>query len=325
MTRASRLLALRVLFSLAVLAVLIHQFGGGEIADIMLSCDPLLFAAAVALFLVGQWLNALRWRMLLIAGASRSPPLHDLYALIMAGSFFNFFLPSTVGGDLFRAELARHHVGGRRHAYGSIVVGRLLALLAVLALAAGGLAAWLLLSGRPASGIAVVVTGAVFAGAIVAAMHRVRTRLEPPSRLPDSRLGRTLRKAVEFLEPYLTRQRVLLSVFGLAVVSNIVGEVFAVSVLAAGIDVGVPLLVHFIAVPVILLVTLVPVTVNGIGLREAAAAYLYAALGGEADAAVALLLTFTGVLAVTSLLGGLVLLVPRYCAIAEIRREKGAS
>lgn len=163
MTRASRLLALRVLFSLAVLAVLIHQFGGGEIADIMLSCDPLLFAAAVALFLVGQWLNALRWRMLLIAGASRSPPLHDLYALIMAGSFFNFFLPSTVGGDLFRAELARHHVGGRRHAYGSIVVGRLLALLAVLALAAGGLAAWLLLSGRPASGIAVVVTGAVFA------------------------------------------------------------------------------------------------------------------------------------------------------------------
>jgi hypothetical protein len=61
--------------------------------------------------------------------------LLDLFFLNLVGMYYNFFAPSTVGGDVLQAETAKRYIGGRMHSYTSIILNRVIALFAVVVLA----------------------------------------------------------------------------------------------------------------------------------------------------------------------------------------------
>ena len=67
-----------------------------------------------------------------------------LSGVFLIGLFFNFFLPSSVGGDVVRAELVRSRVRGRTEAYTSVLFDRFMAFNATLAISlAAAVVAWL--------------------------------------------------------------------------------------------------------------------------------------------------------------------------------------
>jgi hypothetical protein len=83
-------------------------------------------------------------------------------------------------------------------------------------------------------------------------------------------------------------------------------------IIGAGMGIEVPAFYHFVFVPVIILATLVPVTLNGFGIREAAFVYLYGRENVSPADAVAMSVVLTGLLVVFGLVGGLATLLPRY-------------
>ncbi len=111
---------------------------------------------------------------------------------------------------------------------------------------------------------------------------------------------------------YAVHPRTSRHAFLLAILSNIVGQMLVAWALGAGPGIEVPAACHFVTMPLIILITLVPVTLNGIGLREAAFACFYAGTGVSTDAAISLSLTFTGVMILLSLIGRVVFPLPRY-------------
>jgi uncharacterized membrane protein YbhN (UPF0104 family) len=129
----------------------------------------------------------------------------------------------------------------------------------------------------------------------------------------DGKLRRILDKINEIItlfRHYLTCKTMFAKAFGLALLVQIIGANLLVYFLALSLDIQVPLFYHFVAVPIITLVTLAPISLNGLGIREIAFVLLYAKVGVATEAAVALSLAFTLVLVIFAAVGGLCIQIP---------------
>ena len=267
---------------------------------------------ACLLFLCGQWINTERWRQLLAMARGSAPARTYLFGLVLAGMFFNFFLPSTVGGDVARAEMARKRLGSRTDAYLSIALARLLAFSAVLAIGLwASLVAWRRF-GWFDRGLALTVLVFLLpvVGVLLASRIQMIDRLSGVTWLPVSGL-RKLSNIVESLRAYTRNLSGLARVFALSVLAQFAGNIFVVWALAVSLGIAAPISFHMLAVSLITLITLLPISINGIGVREGAFVYFYSKIGVVGADAIALSIGYTAVLTVFSLAGGLYLMVGR--------------
>jgi uncharacterized protein (TIRG00374 family) len=108
--KISRLL--RVLISLIVLTIVIVNVGAENLFAALRAIDLKWFAVALIIHLIGIVIRTWRWSMLIKSfGAPVS--FGRLFYLYMAGTFFNTFLPTGIGGDVVKIiELAPER-GGR--------------------------------------------------------------------------------------------------------------------------------------------------------------------------------------------------------------------
>lgn len=95
----------------------------GHLAKRLLGTNPLVFAAAVGLFVISQLIFVLRWSLLLMAQQIRisfwaAVKLHFL------GLFYNNCLPGSVGGDFLRAWYVTKHTDKKLEAALSVFVDR---------------------------------------------------------------------------------------------------------------------------------------------------------------------------------------------------------
>jgi len=96
----------------------------------------------------------------------------------------------------------------------------------------------------------------------------------------------------------------LLCVLGLSFSLQALG-MGAVALLGAGINIHLPLSFYFASLPLIGIITLIPVSFNGIGVREGAFVYFFGLKGIEAEPAFGLGLLFFSVQVGLSLIGGI--------------------
>ena len=82
----------------------------------------------------GQWLSAWRWWLLLGPVDLRVPYLR-MVAFYFIGMFFNFFLPTIVGGDAVKAVLLARETGAPARATMSVFMERNVGLFALLTIA----------------------------------------------------------------------------------------------------------------------------------------------------------------------------------------------
>jgi uncharacterized membrane protein YbhN (UPF0104 family) len=258
-----------------------------------------LWLAALAMLASAQALSAWRWQMLARPlGFQRSVP--QLFSYYFIGMYFNLLLPTSVGGDVVRAWYLDGGSGRRLAALAAVFVDRFSGLLVLLALACGGV----LLSPRelPAR-ISGFVWGtsacAVLAIAVVPVLARWRGGL-------SQRLDKIRIALATLMAPRLLAVSTILSLGVQA------GNVVLVLLLGEAIGAQVPLTFYWILVPMVTLLTMLPLSINGTGVREWATVLFLAPLGVAEQTAIALALLWFTVFLAASLLGGLVYLFGRF-------------
>jgi len=226
------------------------------------------------------------------------------------GMFFNLFLPTSVGGDVVRTwRLARCEGGAlpkerrRTAAFLSVFGDRLNGLVALIAVA--GVAA-LCCPAAPPAWVGGTVAGLVGAAALVLASLPWLGRL--------GRLHPRLRVLSDAAAAYARNPRTLAAATALSLAVQAANAVVW-GLMGAALDLPVPPAYYGVVAPLAALLALLPVSVNGVGLREAAAVLLLAPLGvGPAEAVTFSVLTFAAATAAS--LGGAGCLVfgrfPRY-------------
>ncbi|HEY8503477.1 MAG TPA: lysylphosphatidylglycerol synthase transmembrane domain-containing protein, partial [Gemmataceae bacterium] len=272
---------LRPAVTAGLLAVLAARIDWGPFAASFRGVRPGWLAAGLWLYLLLQALSG--WRWWLLAGAFGFPrPLRRLTAVYFLGMYCNLLLPTSVGGDVVRAWYLDAGQGRRMAALLCVLVDRLLGLLVLLALACA--AAALAVRDLPAWVAAGVwcLSAGVFAGLLAAPwLSRVTGRLLERRSGPGFRPGRAARLLYLLRRTATVPAGVVGGLLGLrrqpgvlawALAGSLViqaGNVAVVWAAARALNADVPVLALAVAVPVVSFLTLLPVSVNGMGVREA--------------------------------------------------------
>jgi uncharacterized protein (TIRG00374 family) len=272
---------LRVAASVLLLFLLFQQVSIEEIAsrlNALMDHWPLLVIAVLHPG-AGIIISACRWKVLLSALGGNIPST-VLVRGILVGGFFNQLLPSTVGGDVARIWWIQGMFASPVLSVTVIVVDRVLGLVGICAVAL------VAASIRPdiAASVPVVWSVVLVAGLMLALLcapgHRkVRKWGDRLFRLPMLCLFHE--KAVianQGLQGLRAAKGHLFAAMALSILLQIEMVIlFAVLAMAMGIAISPGALA--VVVPLVTLVTLLPITVNGIGLRETALALLGAHFG----------------------------------------------
>lgn len=242
---------------------------------------PFLLLIATLAVLLGVVLVALRWRILLgISGSQIS--FRKVLELTLIGHFFNQFLPTTIGGDAFRIWGAIRVGVPFGQATATIILDRLVGLIALLPLLLAGL---LLLSDLvDLSRTSVLLVVAVIAGVAVGCLavlllDRVFRRTgESRIAVFASQISTTARQL--FKMPRVAGQAFVLSF----VIQGIL--IYLHSFTAQGLGADLTFLAAIAIVPMVSLIASLPISIAGWGVRESGLAAGFALIGLPADVAV---------------------------------------
>ena len=297
---------LRVCFSFIFLGVLFWKTDLTKFSEIFRTLDPPLFLVSLVSYTLLFVPLSYRWQLLLGAlGIEVS--LKRLFKIYLVGVFFNNFLPTAIGGDLVRGlDLYRFTQRGKEAAV-SVMAERFLGLAALLIIGVTALVfsysslqdpflVWLILIS--ACGYLILLFGlatpTIF---ILTARMLNRMRLQW--------FGQRLLKIPEAIALYKSSLRTLIYSSILSILIQTL-TVVIYYILSRSLHLSIPFVYLFLFFPVINIVSMAPVSLGGLGIREGMTVYLFHKVGVESGHALGLSLAWYSIIFLTSLLGGVV-------------------
>jgi uncharacterized membrane protein YbhN (UPF0104 family) len=296
-------IGLRVAATLGLIAFVLRGIDWRSLRTLLESLDWRWFTAGIVTAVGIQVVAGIRWSAL-------ARPIgfqHSTAAFVwrfFEGVFFNLCLPSSIGGDVVKAYRLSETTRGRLLAGCTILADRLAGVSAL-----GVLAGAALLTIKFA--LAPAATLAVGLALLVAVIVCFRLAVGSLDRLLDLLpLQQRLRQFVGQLLPYQQRPHLMTQAIGWSLIVQI-GASVSVALLAQGIGVSLDLGIWFSVVPLISLAMVLPVSINGVGVREGGMALLLAPWGVGKEQAVAIGLLWFFATIVTGLIGGGLFLLDR--------------
>lgn len=306
--RTVLLLAAKVVVSLLLFGWLFRRVQWAQIGPALGHADPSWVAAAAIVLLASHLLASYQWGRLLGA-AGIELPFWKVAAYYHVGLFFNNFLPANVGGDLARTLDASRAGSSRANALSTVILDRLIGTVAL-----GGVA---VVSTLPA--IDRFHLAAAYAGVVaffVMAVVMLRAMLEPRvlaalervlARIGLARLSPSLDRLSGSLVEFRNRKRLLLELLSVALVVQIM-RIGVHILFARALGLHVQAAYFFLFVPLLAVIVSLPISLNGIGVREGAGILLFGMVGLNRASAFALQFGTYLVAVGVSLIGGLVFL-----------------
>lgn len=313
--RSRRLLLLmgKVIVSGGLIAILLSRIDGTTLWRMARTAAPAWLVAALATYLVMVLASAWRWDVLLRAQHIRLP-FRTLTSSFLVATFFNNFLPSNIGGDVIRIADTAPAAGSKTLATTVVLMDRGIGLLGLVTVAAVGASV-----GQRLSSVGplqpTMLWGGLLLGALVIAPALVSPRwfvqlLQPLKVLRADWVEERLERLVAALGRFREAPGALASCFaGALVVQTILVGFYMAIALSMGVEVGFAELAFI--VPITFIVQMLPVSVNGFGVREATFGLYFSRLGLPLESA--LLVSFMGaaLIMVFSLTGAVAYLVRR--------------
>ena len=271
-------------------------------------------ALGAVVYAGGQWLSAWRWWLLLRPVRLEVPYLR-MVAFYFIGMFFNIFLPTIVGGDAVKAILLTRETGAPARSTMSVFMERNVGLFALLtiATAAAFVAPPVDVRGFNLLQLTLLVFAAFVAANLVLA-NRPAYRLVDylVALTPLARLRSRAASLYEALVPY--REARWRGLVAAAAGQSFLFQAVVILVVflnANALGLSMPVSALAVFVPLISLAGMLPISVNGLGVREALYLLLFGRIGVPADAAVSLALLYFAVTLAASLPGGVVYALQR--------------
>jgi uncharacterized membrane protein YbhN (UPF0104 family) len=303
--RALALSAVKAAVSLGLLALLFSRVDVARLWSVARQAAPAWLAAALLLYFGMVLASAWRWGVLLRA-QHVTLPYRVLTQSFLVATFFNNFLPSNIGGDVIRIADTAGAAGSKTLATTVVLIDRGIGLLGLALMAATGAS----LMHRMAVGP--VGPGMLWAGFGLGAM------IATPALLMPETVGRLLQPLrvfhqewvdarIEKLTYALTRFKetptALAACFAGAVVVQGLLVLFYVAI-ARSMHMPIGFAELAVIVPVSFIVQMIPLSVNGFGVREATFGFYFTRLGLPLESAIAVSFVGAALIMLFSLSGG---------------------
>lgn len=300
--RSPAALFLKAALSLGLVALLLARSDVGRLWALARGANGAWIAGAIAAYAAMIGVSAWRWGVLLHAQGVHATTGRLAESFLVA-TFFNNFLPSNIGGDVVRVTDTAAAAGSKTLAATVVLVDRGLGVIALGLIAAAGATlartvgpigapiVWAGLALFLTLGVVVVLKPSAVA-ALCAPLRRVKAEWV------DIRLGRL----TGALERFRNRPQALALGFAGALVVQALLVVFYAGV-ARSLRISIGLSDLAVVVPASLLVQMIPVSLNGLGVREATFGFYFRRLGLPLESALLVSLGGAGLVMAFSLIG----------------------
>jgi glycosyltransferase 2 family protein len=335
---------LKIAFAGGLLWFVITRAGLDQVKDRLAAIHLGTWLLGLTTIFLGTCISIVRWHMLMRSVGLDSQPW-PAFRIGWIGVFFNNVVPGLTGGDLVKAiYITREHPRQRTDAVISVIVDRIVGIVA-LALIAAVVIPFDFARYR---NVALGIYGFLGAAALMA-VRVLSRRVKARMRGLLERFGRgskgggegLLTKMDRAISMYRDRLGMLTLALGMSFVVHMLlitciwffadalshGNVAAAPVpgetleqrqheLAALGDVG--LATHCSLIPIIMIISSLPIAPAGIGVGEYAFQYFYGTVGVAQSEATALSLTYRFTTIVISLFGGVLLLLDRRRVLTDV-------
>ena len=279
----------RVAVSVSIMIVVLLQVNLGATIARIRGADLGLLTLSAILLVALLGVGALRFHILL-KGSEVEPSSRRALRAFAMGTFTNTFLPTSVGGDAVRAWAITRPGVGFRPAISIVLLDRAMGLAGMIIVAWAGL---LLEHGSIPRSTALLLVWVTIAGLALVLVASLFAR-----RLP--------RVITSFVTERARRRPLALAIACSVLMQALYAVHFALAARALGVHIPVGLAA--VVVALVVLLTLVPISVGGVGVREGGYAVLLAPAGFARTDAVVVSLVTTAMLTLVSLPCGLAML-----------------
>ena len=299
---------LKAIISILLLFYIVHDVEFAKIIEAIESANHLILVGAFSLHFLGLLISSVRWQILLKA-QKITIHIKDLYKSYLVASFFNHFLPSTVGGDSIRAYDSWKAGENKEKALAVVVLDRFMGLLTLLIFAVvsmlfsqdlgdkiSGLTFWIIILTIGAAGIVwfILFPPIKFLATLTRKFKGILSKV----------VGFIYKIAVVFNQ-FSNYKRELFNAFLLSVVLqlNVVLYYFLIS---ESLNLNITIIDYFLIVPLTIFITMLPISFNGVGLRENALFVFLSPFGIVQFQAIAFAWIEYSMLLILGIIGGLV-------------------
>jgi uncharacterized membrane protein YbhN (UPF0104 family) len=264
--------SLKLVVSSSLLYFVLSRAGIGRVFTLLRDINPLSFGMSVLIYLFCQLISALRWRLFL---ANRFPIVR-LFRLYLLGSFFNTLLPGLVGGDAVKIYYLYRESGKGTQAMASVFMDRYIGLCSLMVL---GICfypvALKYITGTWVQWLLPLIVLCFITGSVVILGLRFGKRIQ------------FLENIYSYLHSYRRKSGVIAKAFILSLAIQLL-MILSVYILGLGLGQNIPLLPFLVFFPIIVAVSTVPISISGLGIREAAFVLLLGKIGVKPDFATAI-------------------------------------
>ena len=269
--------AARLVITAAILAYLLRSIDLGAAVHAMLRVNPWWFAFTLLLVAIDRVVMAIRW-LLLLRAAGVDIRAASALRIFLTSSFVGSFLPAGVGADAARAYEVASRTSRGSQAVASVGIDRVLGLVAIAILGIAGLAGWAQ-HVEPQLRVRLMAAAALGGAATLAIFWVDKlARACLPARWQGTRWGWRVLRLGDAIGAYRQHPKVLLQVTALSIAVQLV-RVFQGYGLGRGLGIQVDLAYYLVFMPVAMLVLLLPVSISGFGLPQAAIVWLLRPVG----------------------------------------------
>jgi hypothetical protein len=274
----------KTLAKLVVTAILIYfifsKVDFSTIIKILAGIRPWLILFLLAIYLLMIVLSCLKWQLFLKA-RSINISVSNLVPYYLIGYFFNNLLPSSVGGDLFRSYFLGKDIDSHTKSFSSVFLERITGLVALLFVAIISLILNVKLISKTPILFSIIIMSLILLSVVLFfSFEKIKNilfsliiRFEFFAPFRDK-----LDKFYDSIHFFRNQWKVLAYsmlysfAFHIMAIVNTLVCCWAIRVYPGVLDVAV-------TVPVIMLVSTLPISINAIGLWEGAFAYFFFLIG----------------------------------------------
>jgi len=265
-----------------------------------------ILIAGFLMLWIAHFICIFRWRMLM-RPLMPVPSLANLFGIYCIGLFFNLTFPTVIGGDVVKMYYAGRPAKSYAQSFASTFLDRDAGMLAMMIIACVAICVHpVVVPGIPVS----LIIWGVFAAFVIGNIalfaphfHRLLTR--GLRRLGLSKIAKKVDMISDAFQTMGKHPGALLSSLTVSFINQLL-VISVTYIIALGLRLHVPFPYFLVFVPVITLISMIPISLNGMGLREYSFMSLFVAIGVPPASCIALGVISSVVVILSSLPGGIV-------------------
>lgn len=296
---------LRLLFSLTMMAILLWTTDIAELFERLEEVSLPIYILGLAVFWFSLTIWTARW-MLLLFGAGEPVPFRTAFSTLLIGLFYSLFLPSVVGQDLGRMHELSRQRENKIGIVSTVLLDRLIGLISLVAIA---FVALIIVGYEYVNNeIIYAVVGAALALGLLWFLFFNPNFMRLFRRLLHLPIIQHFESALKLLYDTLydlqSRKRVLFGALAISL-GFVLVETLSIVILSYAIDAAINPLYFFVFVPMIWLITALPISIGGLGVRETAFVFFFTQVGMDSAEAILISLLYFSFYLIAGVVGGI--------------------